>query len=137
MDTEKTKKIDTNSPKASTGSYMRKPNLDMSIFKNRRELLKEKLKSLSTSPALILTSHPECLRNHDVHFPYRQDSNFFYLSGFEEPESVIVFRPGLTPEFTMFVRPRDPLRETWDGFRYGPELTEKYFGADKCYLIDE
>jgi Xaa-Pro aminopeptidase len=72
-----------------------------------------------------------------VHFPYRQDSNIFYLTGWEEPESVLIYRPGLNPETVMFVRRRDPERETWDGFRYGPEGCEREFKVDKAYPIDE
>lgn len=86
---------------------------------------------------MIVASHPEHIRNHDVGYPYRQDSNLYYLTAFEEPESILVFRPGKTPETVMFVRRRDRERETWDGFRYGPEGVEKEFGIDRCYPIDE
>jgi Xaa-Pro aminopeptidase len=112
---------------------MRRPIYDMNVFKERREALASRLKG----GALVLASHPEYIRNNDVHYPYRQDSNFFYLTGFEEPESVFVFRPGQTPETILFVRPKDVMRETWDGFRYGPEATQTQFGIDKTYLISE
>lgn len=103
------------------------------IFKKRRDQLKE----LSEGSAFVISSHPEYIRNNDVHYEYRQDSNFFYLTGFEEPESLFLFRPGLDPETVLFVRPKNPLRETWDGFRYGPELAQKEFQMDKCYPIAE
>lgn len=112
---------------------MRKPNYDMNIFAERRNKIGQEIQG----GALIVASHPEYIRNHDVHFPYRQDSNLFYLTGWEEPESFLVFRPGLNPETVMFVRRRDAEKETWNGFRYGPEGCEKSFQIDKCYPIDE
>ncbi len=112
---------------------MRKPIYDMNIFSERRRLVGQEI----FGSALVVASHPEHIRNHDVHFPYRQDSNLFYLTGWEEPESVLILRPGLNPEAVMFVRRRDPERETWDGFRYGPEGCEREFKIDKCYAIDE
>jgi Xaa-Pro aminopeptidase len=112
---------------------MRRPNLDMNVFIDRRA----QLSALARKSAVIIASHPERVRNNDVHFPYRQDSCFFYLTGFEEPESILVFRPGQTPETILFVRPKDVERETWDGFRYGPEGTEREFKIDKVYLISE
>lgn len=111
----------------------RKPTYDMNIFAERRRKAGEQI----PGAALVVASHPEYIRNHDCHFPYRQDSNLFYLTGWEEPESVLVYRPGLKPETVMFVRRRDVERETWDGFRYGPEGCEREFKVDKAYPIDE
>lgn len=112
---------------------MRKPGFQIKTFADRRQKLGQKIQG----HALIVCSHPEMIRNHDVHFPYRQDSNLFYLTAFEEPESILVFRPGKKPETVMFVRKRDRERETWDGFRYGPEGVEKEYGIEKAYPIDE
>ncbi|HRO68147.1 MAG TPA: aminopeptidase P N-terminal domain-containing protein [Pseudobdellovibrionaceae bacterium] len=112
---------------------MRKPSVDIRLFARRRQ----ELARLIPGSALIVASHPEHIRNHDVGFPYRQDSNLFYLTAFEEPESILIFRPGKTPETVMFVRRRDRERETWDGFRYGPEGVEKEFGIERCYPIEE
>lgn len=112
---------------------MRKPTDNMEIFSRRRRLLAEKAKDA----AIIIPSHPEMIRNNDVHHPYRQDTNLFYLTGWEEPQSVLVFRPGKTPETVMFVRAKDVERETWDGFRYGPQGCAQEFRIDKTYLIDE
>ncbi|UXR65565.1 aminopeptidase P family protein [Bdellovibrio bacteriovorus] len=111
----------------------RKPTYDMNIFAERRRQAGEQI----PGAALVVASHPEYIRNHDCHFPYRQDSNLFYLTGWEEPESVLIYRPGLKPETVMFVRRRDVERETWDGFRYGPEGCEREFKVDKAYPIDE
>lgn len=112
---------------------MRKPTFDMSIFAERRKKVGQEI----TGGALVVSAHPEYIRNHDVHHPYRQDSNLFYLTGWEEPESILILRPGMNPESVMFVRRRDPERETWDGFRYGPEGCEREFKIDKAYPIDE
>lgn len=112
---------------------MRRPTLDIKIFADRRK----KLGDIARGSAVIIPSHPEMVRNDDVHYEYRQDTNLFYLTGFEEPESVLVFRPGMTPETVVFVRPKDPLSEIWDGFRYGPEAAQNEFGFDKTYLYSE
>lgn len=112
---------------------MRKSLVDIRIFKERRKRLAEKMQG----SALVVAAHPEHIRNHDVHFGYRQDSNLFYLTGFEEPESVLIFRPGMNPETVLFVRKKDKERETWDGFRFGPEGAEIEFQMDKCHPIEE
>jgi Xaa-Pro aminopeptidase len=112
---------------------MRKPIEDVRIFTERRQRIGRDLQG----SAVIVAAHPEQIRNHDVGYPYRQDSNMYYLTGFEEPESILIFRPGLIPESVMFVRRRDKERETWDGFRYGPEGVEREFKIDKAYPIDE
>lgn len=112
---------------------MRTPRIHPKVFAERRA----KLATLVPNSAIILPAHPEQIRNYDVHHPYRQDSNLFYLTGFEEPESVLVFRPGKKPETVMFVRVRDVERETWDGFRYGPEGVVRNFGVEAAYPISE
>lgn len=112
---------------------MRTPQFDMSIFKERRVELARRMRGA----ALILTANHHPIRNNDVHYSYRQDSNLFYLTGFEESDCVFVFRPGQQPETVMFVQAKDPLRETWDGFLYGPEATKNLFGIDEVYTIDK
>lgn len=112
---------------------MRKPGIDIQECKKRRE----KLKALAEGAAVILPAHSEYIRNHDVHHSYRQDSNLFYLTGFEEPESVLIFRPGQSPETILFVRKKDLTRETWDGFRFGPELAKESFQVDATFAIDD
>jgi Xaa-Pro aminopeptidase len=112
---------------------MRQPTDNMSIFKKRRQSLVEKAKGA----ALILISNPERIRNHDVHHAFRQDTNLYYLTGWEEPESILIFRPGQNPETVLFVRPKDVERETWDGFRYGPQGAQQHFGIDQAHLIDD
>jgi Xaa-Pro aminopeptidase len=112
---------------------MRRPQFDMQMFKDRRSELARR----AQGSVFILPSHPDMLRNNDVHHPYRQDSNLFYMTGWEEQESVFVFRPGQKPESVLFVRKKDLVRETWDGFRYGPEGATANFGMDKAYLVEE
>src|SRR5579864_8647583 len=103
------------------------------IYKKRRQKLLERI----SDGVCIIPSHPHYLRNDDVHYPYRQDSSFFYLSGYAEPESVLVFAPHMKNKFVMFVSEKDPLRELWDGFRYGVEGAKEFFGADHAYPISE
>ncbi len=112
---------------------MRRPRYDMNIFKERRA----RLAKVAPGSAIILPAHPEMMRQYDVDHRYRADSNLFYLTGWEEPDSVFVFRPGQTPESVLFVRKKDVLRETWDGFRYGPEAAAAEFKIDRTYLIEE
>lgn len=105
------------------------------LFSARRKLLCDQM--LDDSIAIVGSSH-HFSRNSDSLFPFRQDSNFLYLSGFAEAESVLVIRSlGKKKEFIMFCRDRDPLREQWDGFRAGPKGALSSFGADEAYSISE
>ena len=84
----------------------------------------------------ILTAAPERVRSRDTHFPYRQDSDFHYLSGFPEPEAVLVLLPKRPDgEFILFCRERDRAREIWDGYRAGPEGARELYGADDAFPI--
>lgn len=114
-------------------AVQRKPTENPEIFKKRRQ----KVMAGLNGAALIVASHPELVRNDDVHYPYRQDSNLYYLTGFEEPESILLLRPGQNPESVMFVRAKNMERETWDGFRFGPEATQKDFLIDAVYAIED
>lgn len=77
-------------------------------------------------------------RNRDVEYPFRQDSDFLYLTGFREPDAVAVLAPGRPEgEFLLFVRPHDPERETWTGYRAGPEGAMRDFGADAAWDIND
>lgn len=83
---------------------------------------------------LVLFSAPVHLRNGDVEHDYRQSSDFFWLTGFDEPDSVAVLS-AKTGRFTLFVRPRDPAREIWDGPRAGVQGAQKSFGADAAFVV--
>jgi Xaa-Pro aminopeptidase len=86
----------------------------------------------------ILPAAAERIRNNDSHYPYRQDSDFLYLTGFPEPEAVLVLVPGRPHgEALMFCRERDPEREAWDGPRAGTEGAVEQFGMDDAYPIDD
>ena len=86
----------------------------------------------------IVPAAPERLRNNDSHYPYRQDSDFHYLTGFGEPEAVAVLVPGRAQaEYILFVRERDAARETWDGRRAGPVGAQRDFGADDAFPISD
>jgi Xaa-Pro aminopeptidase len=84
----------------------------------------------------VLPAAPVFVRNNDVDHEYRQDSDLYYLTGFDEPESVLVL--DATPrKTTLFVRPRDREREVWDGPRAGVEGARERFGADEAFVIAE
>lgn len=86
----------------------------------------------------ILPSANEQLRNGDAEYPFRQDSNFFYLCGFNEPEAVLVLLPGRKHgECVLFCRERDPAMELWNGYRQGPEGACENFGADDAFPISD
>src|SRR3990172_9903381 len=83
----------------------------------------------------VLPTAPERVRNRDSHYPYRFDSHFWYLSGFAEPEAVLVIVAGKEPRSLLFCRERSAEREIWDGFRHGPDAACERFGFDAAYPI--
>ncbi len=104
-------------------------------FARRRRQL---MKMMGKGGIAILPAVPEKTRNGDVTYRYRPDSDFFYLTGFAEPEAVAVLIPGRAHgEHVMFVRDRDPMRETWDGRRAGPEGATRDYGADDAFPISD
>lgn len=104
-------------------------------FARRRRQL---MKMMGKGGIAILPAVPEKTRNSDVTYHYRPDSDFFYLTGFSEPEAVAVLVPGRAQaEYVLFVRDRDPLRETWDGRRAGPEGATRDYGADDAFPIGD
>lgn len=87
--------------------------------------------------AVIPAAH-EVIRNHDVPHPFRQDSAFWYLTGFPEPEAVAVIAPGHEEgDFVLFVRPKDPAQEVWTGIRAGTDGAKERYGADSAYELSE
>ncbi len=99
-------------------------------FARRRRQL---LRMVGEGGIAILPAAPLKKRNRDVEYKYRQDSDFYYLSGFAEPDSVAVLIPGRKHgEYIVFCRERDPERETWDGARAGPEGVVAEHGAQDC-----
>ncbi|HVC29404.1 MAG TPA: Xaa-Pro aminopeptidase [Gammaproteobacteria bacterium] len=89
------------------------------------------------SIAIVPAAH-ERIRNRDSHYPFRQDSDFHYLSGFPEPDAVLVLVPGRRQaEYILFCRERDPLMETWNGRRAGPEGATREYGVDDAFPIGD
>lgn len=107
----------------------------MSIYAARRKALMAQIGSKSM---VILPAAPEVIRTGDAHYPYRQNSDFYYLSGFEEPEAVLILAPNrIEGEFILFNRIRDRDREIWDGPRAGQEGAVDVYKADQSFPIDE
>ncbi len=109
---------------------------NLAHFHQRRRRLFEKM---GQGIAVIPTA-PEVARNADAHYDYRHDSHFYYLSGFAEPEAVVVLIAGKAMQSILFCREKNPEREIWDGFRYGPDAAAQHFGFDAAYpiaLLDE
>ncbi len=101
-------------------------------YKERRDRVLHHLEGAG----LLLAAAPVAIRNNDIEHEYRQDSDFFYLSGFDEPASILLLRQ-TEPRFVLFVRPRDPEREVWDGYRAGVEGAKNDYGADAAFPIAE
>ncbi|HKQ04178.1 MAG TPA: aminopeptidase P N-terminal domain-containing protein [Blastocatellia bacterium] len=106
----------------------------MQAMKERREQLMARLQR----GAAIFPAAPAAIRNNDVEHEYRQDTDFYYLTGFEEPQAVAVLVPD-HPEhrFTLFVQPKDREREVWTGWRAGTEGAKRDYGADAAFTIDQ
>ena len=83
----------------------------------------------------VIPTAPEVARNADTHYDYRHDSHFHYLTGFPEPEAVLVLIAGEKMQSILFCRDKDAEREVWDGFRYGPDAAAQKFGFDAAFPI--
>ncbi len=106
---------------------------DTLVYRRRREALGRALQS----GIAVLPTAPERVRNRDSHFPYRFDSHFYYLTGFTEPEAVLVVVAGPKPRTVLFCREKNEEREIWDGFRYGPDAARERFGFDEAHPIED
>ncbi len=106
--------------------------MNSSEFVRRRKQL---MSMMGGESMAILPSSPMRIRNRDVEHPYRQDSDFYYLTGFDEAEAVAVLMPGQKSKYVLFCRERDPHKEAWDGDLAGPEGAVEHFGADDAYPI--
>ena len=105
------------------------------IYAQRRKQL---MKMMGENSIAILPAAPLLIRNRDVEHGFRQDSDFYYLSGFVEPEAVVVLVPGRKQaQYILFCRERDKKKETWNGYRYGPEGAVEHFAADDAFPIDD
>ena len=102
------------------------------IYRHRRNQL---MRGLDSGAAILFAGEEP-----PAHFgllKFRQESHFYYLTGFNEPESAVVINPMADKPVTMFVRDVDPKRLVWDGFHYGLDGTKKYFGVDQVFSITE
>jgi Xaa-Pro aminopeptidase len=109
--------------------------LNLGEFARRRRAI---MRMMGKGSIAILPAAPVRTRNRDVEYPYRQDSDFHYLTGFDEPEAVAVLVPGRSEgEFLMFCRTSDPQREMWDGRRAAPAGAVREYGAAEAHAIDQ
>lgn len=107
--------------------------IDTQLYRTRRQRLAQHMQR----GIAVLATAREQLRNRDAHYPFRFDSYFHYLTGFTEPEAVLVQIAGEDSKSILFCRDKDIEREIWDGFRYGPEAARDAFGFDEAYSIKE
>src|SRR6266436_910232 len=107
---------------------------DLAPFVERRRRFAEAI----GDALAIIPGAREVARNADTNFEFRQDSDFYFLTGFDEPDAVAVINPGHAKErFVLFVRPRDREMEIWNGRRAGVEGAIAMYGADAAYTVDE
>lgn len=109
------------------------PAINAAIYQGRRARLAAQL---GNGVAIVPTA-PEQIRNRDAHYPYRYDSYFYYLTGFREPEAVLVVVGGDKPQHILFCREKNLEREIWDGYRHGPDAAKAAFAVDAAYCISE
>jgi Xaa-Pro aminopeptidase len=107
--------------------------VDVTPYRTRRAAVLERI---GAGIAIVPTA-PERMRNRDSDYLYRFDSYFYYLTGFPEPEAVLVLVAGPNPKSILFCREKHPERELWEGFRYGPEAARDAFGVDEAHPIGE
>jgi Xaa-Pro aminopeptidase len=105
--------------------------IDPTVYARRRA----RLAAMMQDGIAIVRTAPERLRNRDSSFPFRFDSYFHYLTGFPEPEAVLVLVAGAHPKSLLFCREKDIEREIWDGFRFGPQQAREAFGLDETHGI--
>lgn len=107
--------------------------LKLEYFAKRRTAL---LKQVKENSVVIIPGNSEVQRNGDAHYQFRQDSNFFYLTGFNEPDSLaVLLNQNGASKYILFVRPKDPAKEQWDGQRAGVDGAKSIYSADEAYDI--
>ncbi len=104
------------------------------MFAARRDRF---LEGLPEDSVVLLLGASLVPRSNDTDFPFRQGSDFHYLTGFDHPNAAAVLRPGGTPQYTLFVEPRDRAAETWTGYRPGVEGAVRDYGADAAHPRSE
>ncbi|WP_118182170.1 aminopeptidase P N-terminal domain-containing protein [Paraburkholderia phosphatilytica] len=109
------------------------------VYRQRRERVLAALQAAGGGVALVPTA-PEAIRNRDADYPYRHDSYFYYLTGFTEPEALLVLDASAAagePRAILFCRAKNVERETWEGFRFGPDGARDAFGLDAAFPVDD
>ena len=107
----------------------------MNPYANRRARVLAQMHEQGGGVAIIPTA-PEVMRNADADYPYRHDSYFYYLTGFNEPEATLILIAGDRDQAILFCREKNQEREIWDGYRYGPVAAKEHFGFDAAYPIE-
>ncbi|HEV7893041.1 MAG TPA: aminopeptidase P N-terminal domain-containing protein, partial [Pyrinomonadaceae bacterium] len=102
-----------------------------------RPQLAEFVRRMGPDSVAIIPAAREALRSNDTEYRFRQDSDFYYLTGFNEPDAVAVIAPSREARYTLFVRPRDREKETWTGRRAGVEGAKERHGADEAFPVEE
>ncbi|MGE3468574.1 MAG: aminopeptidase P N-terminal domain-containing protein [Pyrinomonadaceae bacterium] len=102
-----------------------------------RSQLKRFIEQMDENSVAIIPAAHEQTRSYDTEFKFRQDSDFWYLTGFPEPDAIAVITPGAKKPYTLYVRPRDPLMETWFGRRQGVDGAVKNYGADRSFPVEK
>jgi Xaa-Pro aminopeptidase len=102
-----------------------------------RPQLAEFMRRMEPNSVAILPAAREVTRSNDSEYRFRQDSDFYYVTGFGEPDAIAVVAPSKEEQFTLFVRPRDPEKETWTGRRAGVEGAKATFGASAAFPVEE
>lgn len=92
---------------------------------------------LGDDGVLILSGAKPVARNADVEYPFRQESNFLYLTGFTEPDAMLVIVGGATPRSVLFCNPKNAEQEIWTGKRFGPEAAQKEFGFEQTFATTD
>jgi Xaa-Pro aminopeptidase len=116
--------------------------MNKNIYQERRNALAKLIQAKSGSGIAVISTAPEVARNRDSEFPYRHDSDFFYLTGFEEPGATLVMEikgsgKNYDLQSHLFCRPKDPEREIWDGIRLGPEAAPGVLGVEFAHSNQE
>jgi len=112
------------------------PATDIAPFADRRRRVFDHLRAAGGGIAVLATA-PHAVRNRDTEYPYRHDSDFYYLTGFTEPDAWLVLVAGAFDRAILFCRARHPEQEIWEGYRCGPEAAIERYGMDDAHAIDE